>query len=66
MTRRSRRSTNSSRLQRAIGDRARLRRTPPLVFVADEAARSAERIEDILRGLRDESDDGSVGAGGDG
>ena len=43
-----------SRLQRAIGDRARLRRTPPLVFRVDEAVRSAERIEDILRRLRDE------------
>ena len=43
-----------SRLQRAIADRARLRRTPPLVFRVDEAARSAERIEDILRGLQDE------------
>ena len=41
------------RLQRAIGDQARLRRTPPLIFQIDEAARSAERIEDILRGLRD-------------
>ena len=28
-----------SRLQRAIADRARLRRTPPLVFRVDEAAR---------------------------
>ena len=43
-----------SRLQRAIGGRARLRRIPPLVFRVDEAARSAERIEDILRGLRAE------------
>lgn len=43
-----------SRLQRAIADRARLRRTPPLVFRVDEAARSAERIEDILRELQDE------------
>ena len=42
-----------SRLQRAVGDRTRLRRIPPLVFKVDEAARSAERIEDILRGLRD-------------
>ena len=43
-----------SRLQRAIGDRTHLRRTPPLVFRVDEAVRSAERIEDILRRLRDE------------
>ena len=33
-----------SRLQRAIADRARLRRTPPLVFRVDEAARSAARF----------------------
>ena len=39
------------RLQRAIGDQARLRRVPPLTFVVDETARSADRIEEILRGL---------------
>ncbi|MDG2429037.1 MAG: 30S ribosome-binding factor RbfA [Acidimicrobiales bacterium] len=39
------------RLQRAIGDQARLRRVPPLTFVIDETARSADRIEEILRGL---------------
>ncbi len=53
------------RLHRAIGDQGRLRRVPPLVFVVDETARSADRIEEILRGL-DSSDEGSAGSGEDG
>ena len=53
------------RLHRAIGDQGRLRRVPPLVFVVDETARSADRIEEILRGL-DSSDEGPVGSGEDG
>lgn len=36
-------------LQRAIGNQARLRRTPPLHFKPDEALRSANRIEELLR-----------------
>jgi len=43
-----------ARLQRAISERSRLRRVPPLVFVADETVRSADRIEAILRGLNPE------------
>lgn len=39
------------RLQRAIGDQARVRRVPPLTFVVDDTARSADRIEEILRGI---------------
>ena len=39
------------RLHRAIGDHARLRRVPPLDFVVDDTVRSADRIEEILRGL---------------
>ena len=39
------------RLHRAIGRQARLRRVPPLVFVIDDTARSAGRIEAILRDL---------------
>ena len=39
------------RLPRAIGDQARLRRVPPLDFVVDDTVRSADRIEEILRGL---------------
>jgi ribosome-binding factor A len=35
--------------KRAISAQARLRRTPELVFVADQAVRSAQRIEDVLR-----------------
>ena len=53
------------RLHRAIGDQGRLRRVPPLVFVVDETARSADRIEEILRGL-DSSDEGPAGSGEDG
>ncbi len=39
------------RLQRAIGDQARVRRVPPLTFVVDDTVRSADRIEEILRNL---------------
>ena len=42
------------RLQRAISEQSRLRRVPPLVFVADETVRSADRIEAILRELNRE------------
>jgi len=45
------------RLHRAIGERARLRRVPPLTFLVDEAVRSADRIEEILRGLGTSSDE---------
>ena len=57
------------RLHRAIGDQARLRRVPPLTFVVDETARSAGRIEEILRGLgsideeRVSSGEGPAGSG---
>lgn len=46
------------RLQSAIGRQARLRRTPQLVFLADDVERGAERIEGIIRGLRDDGTDG--------
>ena len=36
------------RLQRAIGNQARV---PPLTFMVDDTVRSADRIEEILRGL---------------
>ncbi len=39
------------RLRRAINDQARLRRTPPLRFQIDQTMRSAERIDEILRGI---------------
>tara|TARA_B100000676_G_scaffold137276_1_gene135965 strand:- start:258 stop:572 length:315 start_codon:yes stop_codon:yes gene_type:complete len=45
------------RLHRAIGERARLRRVPPLTFLVDEAVRSADRIEEILRGFGSPSDE---------
>ncbi len=44
------------RLQRAIADQARLRRTPPLVFEPDNQLRTAERIEDILRNVSDDEE----------
>lgn len=37
------------RLQAAVAQQIRIRRTPELVFVPDEMTRQAERIEDILR-----------------
>jgi len=39
------------RLQRAIADQARLRRTPELRFAPDEGARTGLRVEGILRDL---------------
>jgi len=42
-------SEHAGRLRRAVGDQARLRKTPALRFEADAVLRSAERIEDLLR-----------------
>ena len=39
---------HAGRLRRAVGDQARLRRTPELVFRPDTVLRSAERIERLL------------------
>ena len=39
------------RLQSAIARQARLKRTPELAFVPDPVVRSADRIEQVLRGL---------------
>lgn len=39
------------RLQRAIGDQARMRRTPELSFRADQGVRAGLRVESILRDL---------------
>jgi ribosome-binding factor A len=45
-----------ARLQSAIGRQARLKRTPHLVFRADDVERGAERIEGIIRNFdHDES-----------
>jgi ribosome-binding factor A len=51
-------SEHRGRVRRAIGNQARLRRVPEVVFSPDDAQRSAERIEDILRGTAttDEAD----------
>ncbi len=39
------------RLQRAVGNQTRVRRVPPFQFLIDDVLRSAERIDDILRGI---------------
>lgn len=44
------------RLQRAIADQARLKRTPELVFRPDPAVREGERIDEILRGMHGDED----------
>jgi ribosome-binding factor A len=44
------------RVRRAIGNQARVRRVPEVVFSPDDAQRSAERIEDILRNAAPGSD----------
>ena len=41
------------RLQRAIGQQARIKRTPELSFRPDAVSRQAERVEQILRDLGD-------------
>ena len=44
------------RLQRAIGQQARIKRTPELSFRPDAVIRQAERVEQILRDLGDADD----------
>jgi ribosome-binding factor A len=39
------------RLQKAVGTQTRVRRVPPFKFMIDNVLRSAERIDDILRGI---------------
>jgi ribosome-binding factor A len=41
------------RVRKAVGDQARVRRVPELVFIPDATMRSAERIERIIRDIRD-------------
>jgi ribosome-binding factor A len=48
------------RLQAAINRQARFKRTPELVFAADEVTRSANRIESILRDLHRDDDGGAA------
>jgi len=47
-------SESRHRLQTAIGRQARMKRTPELTFIADDTARTAARIEDILAVIADE------------
>ena len=42
---------HAGHLRRTVGDQARLRRTPELVFRPDTVLRSAERIERLLDGM---------------
>jgi len=41
-------------LQKAIGQQARIKRTPQLAFRVDDVERSAGRIEDVIRHLHDD------------
>jgi ribosome-binding factor A len=45
------------RLQTAINRQARFKRTPELTFAPDEVTRSANRIEQVLRELREDDDE---------
>jgi ribosome-binding factor A len=40
-------------VQRAIGNEARIRKTPEVVFAIDPAVRAGARVEEILRELHD-------------
>jgi len=42
------------RLQAAVGKQARIKRTPQLRFRPDEVERSAARVEEVIRHLRDD------------
>ena len=42
------------RLQGAIGRQARVKRTPELLFRPDDVARSAARLEEVLRAIHDD------------
>lgn len=48
-----------ARLQRAIADQARLRRTPELSFRPDEGVRAGLRVESILRNLDEVAGNGA-------
>ena len=41
------------RLRGAVGRQARVKRTPELVFRADDVGRSAARLEEVLRNIHD-------------
>ena len=45
------------RIQSSINRQMRTKKTPVLVFRPDDVIRSAERIDDILRGARPAADD---------
>lgn len=43
-------------IKRAIGDEARIRKTPEVAFAIDPAVRAGARVEEILRGLDDDEE----------
>ena len=45
-----------ARLQAAIGQQMRMKRTPELRFRPDPAVETGQRVEDILRGLEEDRD----------
>lgn len=51
------------RLKRAVGDQARIRKVPELVFTPDPGVREGSRVEEILRelGLGGDDDPGDPG-----
>ncbi len=49
------------RLQKAINAETRLKQTPVLTFAPDPVVRSAARIDDVLRGLRSDTDEAPPG-----
>ena len=50
-----------AQLQRSVGSQTRLKRTPLLEFRADPAVIAGDRVEDVLRRIRDAEDDGAEG-----
>jgi ribosome-binding factor A len=52
-----------AQLQRVIGHEVRMKRTPQLSFTVDPAGVAGDRVEDVLRRLREGSDDGMTDRG---
>jgi ribosome-binding factor A len=50
-------SEQRTQLQRTIARQVRMKRTPLLVFESDPAVAHGLRVEEILRNLRESSDD---------
>ena len=54
--------SHRGRLQRAIADQARMRRTPELSFHPDEGVRAGLRVESILRDLGPQAEGAAPGS----